>query len=428
MLNYFTTLTSRTPTHAARTTAEEFAIQKSKIVTAINGLDADVVALQEIENSVKLGEAPDEALADLVAGLNAAAGSTVVGLRARRPPRCTTPRSPTSSRTRSSTSRLSVKPSGEAQTVIDETVWDNAREPIAQTFKYGKQFVTVVANHFKSKTPPDPNQQPARTRSTRTGSTQAKSLLDLREQPLRWPQERRLPRRRLQLVRQGGPDQGLHGRGLERPALHEGARPVHLHVRRRARLARPRDRVAGRDRQGHEGRRLVDQLARVGGREYWGTAAEAGTPFRSSDHDPIVVGVGSEGVPGTVDIDLVTVNDFHGRIEQSAPSGGIAALSSAVKQIRAENPNTVFAAAGDMIGASTFTSFIQQDVPTIEALNAAGLDVSSVGNHEFDQGFADLTDRVMPLALWEYLGANVYEKGTTDARPARVLHPDVRRA
>ena len=114
----------------------------------------------------------------------------------------------------------------------------------------------------------------------------------------------------------------------------------------------------------------------------------------------------------------MTVNDFHGRIEQAAPSGGIAALSSAVKQIRAANPNTVFAAAGDMIGASTFTSFIQQDVPTIDSLNAAGLDVSSVGNHEFDQGFADLTDRVMPLALWEYLGANIYEKDTkTPALP-----------
>jgi len=115
-----------------------------------------------------------------------------------------------------------------------------------------------------------------------------------------------------------------------------------------------------------------------------------------------------------VDINLVTVNDFHGRIEQSSSAGGIAALSTAVKELRAENRNTVFAAAGDMIGASTFTSFIQQDVPTIEALNAAGLDVSAVGNHEFDKGFADLTDRVMPLADWEYLGANVYEKGTTD--------------
>ena len=115
-----------------------------------------------------------------------------------------------------------------------------------------------------------------------------------------------------------------------------------------------------------------------------------------------------------VDINLVTVNDFHGRIEQSGTAAGIARLASAVDSFRAENKNTVFAAAGDLIGASTFTSFIQQDVPTIEALNAAGLDVSAVGNHEFDKGFADLTDRVMPLADWEYLGANVYTKGTTD--------------
>ncbi|HEY6738440.1 MAG TPA: bifunctional UDP-sugar hydrolase/5'-nucleotidase [Actinopolymorphaceae bacterium] len=116
----------------------------------------------------------------------------------------------------------------------------------------------------------------------------------------------------------------------------------------------------------------------------------------------------------SVEINLVTVNDFHGRIEQSGTAAGIARLSTAVNQLRAENPNTVFAAAGDMIGASTFTSFIQEDVPTIEALNAAGLDVSSVGNHEFDKGFDDLTDRVMPLADWEYLGANVYDRVSGD--------------
>ena len=112
-----------------------------------------------------------------------------------------------------------------------------------------------------------------------------------------------------------------------------------------------------------------------------------------------------------IDINLMTVNDFHGRIEQSGTAAGIARLSTAANELRAEGP-TIFAAAGDMIGASTFTSFIQQDVPTIETLNAAGLDVSAVGNHEFDRGFADLTDRVMPLADWEYLGANIYDKVT----------------
>lgn len=115
-----------------------------------------------------------------------------------------------------------------------------------------------------------------------------------------------------------------------------------------------------------------------------------------------------------VEINMVTINDFHGRIEQAGSAGGIAALSSAVKYFEEQNPNTVFAAAGDMIGASTFTSFIQQDNPTIDGLNAAGLDVSAVGNHEFDQGFDDLTGRVMDRAEWEYLGANIYHKGTTD--------------
>lgn len=116
----------------------------------------------------------------------------------------------------------------------------------------------------------------------------------------------------------------------------------------------------------------------------------------------------------TVEINLVTVNDFHGRIEESGTAAGIARLSGAIQQLRKDNPHTIFAAAGDMIGASTFTSFIQDDVPTIEALNKAGLDVSAVGNHEFDRGFADLTERVMPLAQWEYLGANVYDSETGD--------------
>ena len=65
--------------------------------------------------------------------------------------------------------------------------------------------------------------------------------------------------------------------------------------------------------------------------------------------------------------------------------------SSCVRQ----NPDTVFAAAGDLIGASTFESFIQHDKPTIDALNEAGLEVSAVGNHEFDQGYDDLVNRVM---------------------------------
>src|SRR5690606_38221852 len=52
--------------------------------------------------------------------------------------------------------------------------------------------------------------------------------------------------------------------------------------------------------------------------------------------------------------------------------------------------------------------------PSIDALVAGGLEASVVGNHEFDRGFADLTDRVIDrYGDPRYaLGANVYAKGT----------------
>ncbi|QBR75125.1 choice-of-anchor I family protein [Microbacterium sediminis] len=117
---------------------------------------------------------------------------------------------------------------------------------------------------------------------------------------------------------------------------------------------------------------------------------------------------------GTTEVQVLTINDFHGRIEANGDEAGAAVLAGAVAEYRDANPNTIFASAGDNIGASTFTSFIADDEPTIDALSAAGLDVSAVGNHEFDQGFDDLTDRVIPSYGGEEfaLGANVYLKGT----------------
>jgi 5'-nucleotidase len=67
----------------------------------------------------------------------------------------------------------------------------------------------------------------------------------------------------------------------------------------------------------------------------------------------------------------------------------------------------VFASAGDDVGASPFVSAVANDEPTIDALNAMGLSVGAVGNHEFDKGFADLRDRIVPRTGWPNLGANV---------------------
>ncbi len=161
-----------------------------------------------------------------------------------------------------------------------------------------------------------------------------------------------------------------------------------------------------------------------------GDLGPEGVEFIAAENSPTgrpLVAVGNE-VSGTTtvfsvenpnvkNIDILTINDFHGRLEAgSQGEAGAAVIAGAVKAKEAANPNTLFVSAGDNIGASTFTSLIQDDSPTIDTLKALGLDVSAVGNHEFDRGFADLTDRVLP----EYgggefgLGANVYKKGTKE--------------
>jgi 5'-nucleotidase len=131
-----------------------------------------------------------------------------------------------------------------------------------------------------------------------------------------------------------------------------------------------------------------------------------------------------------VDIQILATNDFHGRLLPNTSNGaqeaGAAQLAGAVKQLESDYPgSTVFTAAGDLIGASTFESFIQRDKPTLDALNIAGLDVSAAGNHEFDAGYDDLVDRVMTPydattnpeggADWQYIAANVKQAGDHSA-------------
>jgi 5'-nucleotidase len=124
----------------------------------------------------------------------------------------------------------------------------------------------------------------------------------------------------------------------------------------------------------------------------------------------VLVPIQVEDGDGTTDVQILATNDFHGRLLQDgANSAGAAVLSGAVKQMRDDYPNTVFAAAGDLIGASTFESFIQDDIPTIDALNEAGLEVSAAGNHEFDPGYEDLVGRVQDRADWDYIAANIEE-------------------
>ena len=95
-----------------------------------------------------------------------------------------------------------------------------------------------------------------------------------------------------------------------------------------------------------------------------------------------------------VELRIIAINDFHGHIATSSDSfGGVGRadyLAANVAAARANAQNSVFVSAGDLIGASPLISALFHDEPTIEAMNLIGLEINAVGNHEFDEGLAEL--------------------------------------
>lgn len=104
-------------------------------------------------------------------------------------------------------------------------------------------------------------------------------------------------------------------------------------------------------------------------------------------------------------VKVIGFNDLHGHLEPPriaiaapgngtatvpVPAGGAAHFATAVASLKAKNPAHLVVAAGDMIGATPLASALFLDEPTIEVLNAIGLDFLGVGNHEFDKGSAEL--------------------------------------
>ena len=145
---------------------------------------------------------------------------------------------------------------------------------------------------------------------------------------------------------------------------------------------------------------------------------------------------GSRQTAGTVSVQLLAINDLHGHLEppsgtngriNSVEAGGVEYLATHVKNAIAQQPNSILVGAGDLVGASPITSSLFHDEPTIEALNMLGLSVTSVGNHEFDEGQEEL-QRLrkggchpkdgcqdgdgFDGARFDYLSANVMHKST----------------
>lgn len=171
---------------------------------------------------------------------------------------------------------------------------------------------------------------------------------------------------------------------------------------------------------------------------------------------------GSSPTPEVVQsIRIIAVNDFHGNIEVPAANnggsvvisdpnnpagttvkaGGAAFMATLVKKLQSENPNNIFVGAGDLVYASPVTSTLFHQEPAIDVLNQMQMEVSSVGNHEFDLGLTELlrlqnggcfpggtigTDTCLVNgtftgAKFKYLAANVMDTSNKTVLPATYI-------
>lgn len=387
--------------------------QQDKIVAAINGLGADVVSLEEIENSAKFGKNRDAALSTLVGALNTALGSEQWAFV---PSPAALPATEDVIRTAFIYKKAVAAPVGDS-VILDDAAFRNARQPLAQAFApvaFPDAKILAIVNHFKSKGDSNPKATGdnangiqgafngdrvrqaealgnfAKTRSAAVGTDDVFLLGDFNSYSQEDP---------IQKLRDFGFEPLEAGTGKYSYSF-SGQSGSLDHV-----LASPsaRELVTGTDIWNIN---AVEALALEYSRyNYNALNFYDSSPYRSSDHDPVIVGL---DLSPTTQVNLIGINDFHGRIDANTVR-----FAGTVEQVRAQygEKNSLFISNGDNIGASVFASSYFGDKPTIDVLNALDLKASAAGNHEFDKGADDLTGRVDTLADFPYLAANVFKDG-----------------
>ena len=139
----------------------------------------------------------------------------------------------------------------------------------------------------------------------------------------------------------------------------------------------------------------------------------------------VQVGCVSRGAPAAdgelVRLTFLQINDAYvlGPVD-GGRRGGMARLATLVREVKRENPSTVFAIGGDFLSPSVESTFLH-GAQMVAALDAVGLDFATFGNHEFDFGPAVLAER-MKESKFRWLSANVVDRSS--GRPFGGASPD----
>jgi len=130
-----------------------------------------------------------------------------------------------------------------------------------------------------------------------------------------------------------------------------------------------------------------------------------------------VVTVTANAPPTNKTFDIVEITDFHGQLLDSTNTKPVgAALAYVVKGVKAANPDRTLIIGGGDLYQGTPTSNVLHGVPVQQVFSNMGMEVTALGNHEFDWGLDVINNETMVYANYEIVSANMYNKGT-NVRP-----------
>ena len=143
---------------------------------------------------------------------------------------------------------------------------------------------------------------------------------------------------------------------------------------------------------------------------------------------------GSRGPPPVdVTFTILHTNDFHGQLEPSGSNPGSPRVAQVVNDIRTAvgAANVLLVDSGDQMQGSLLSNLgdgtaTGKGIPTIDVYNNMGYNAATFGNHEFDWGQVNLTDRTGE-ATYPYVTANIVKKGAGECRDGWLGQTGLRR-
>jgi 5''-nucleotidase/2'',3''-cyclic phosphodiesterase and related esterases len=124
--------------------------------------------------------------------------------------------------------------------------------------------------------------------------------------------------------------------------------------------------------------------------------------------------------------DLVEITDFHGTLEDSSGNPVAGVLAKNIKDIKASNPDrTLIIGGGDLYQGSPISNVLQ-GVPVQKVMSSIGMEVTTLGNHEFDWGLDTIINNTMKDAKYSIICSNLYTKGTNNRvfEPYKIIEKD----